>query len=138
VAGLARHIRDTLTPNKGALLHPTGTVTAGDLKATLEPFGFTVRKEALYEARAADALSGALAAELGSGLITAAMFFSPRTAGLFATLVGNAALAPACRGIVAIALSEAVANALAPLAFQRLVVAAKPATDAMLDLFAKR
>lgn len=134
VDGLAEHIRATVEPGKGALLHPTGTVTAGDLKAALGPFGFIVRKDEIYEAHAAEALSGALTAELTAELVGAAMFFSPRTAGLFAALVGSASLAPACRAVAALALSDAVANALAPLAFRRLLVASKPTADAMLDL----
>ena len=134
VEGLADHVRVTLTPTKGALLHPTGTVTAGDLQASLQSAGFVVRKEVIYEARAPEALSGALIAELGAQSIAAAMFFSPRTAALFASLITTTGLTPACRGFVALALSEAVANALAPLVFQRLLVAAQPATDAMLDL----
>jgi uroporphyrinogen-III synthase len=134
VEGLAQHARATLPPTKGALLHPTGTVTAGDLQASLQSAGFVVRKEVVYEARAAGVLSGALTAELGARSIAASMFFSPRTASLFAALVATAELAPACRGIVALALSEAVANALAPLVFRRLLVAAKPVTDAMLNL----
>ncbi len=134
VEGLAQHVRAGLTPAKGALLHPTGAVTAGDLQASLEPHGFIVFRQVIYEARATDALSGALIAELGAGSIAAAMFFSPRTAALFATLTAAAGLAPACRGVVAMALSEAVANALAPLTFRHLSVAARPLTDAMLDL----
>ncbi|MEQ1863468.1 MAG: uroporphyrinogen-III synthase [Micropepsaceae bacterium] len=134
VEGLARHARATLTSTKGTLLHPAGTATAGDLQASLQSAGFVVRKEVIYEARAAEALSGALTAELGAVSITASMFFSPRTAALFASLTAAAGLAPACRGIVALTLSEAVAKALAPLVFRRLLVAAQPETDAMLDL----
>jgi uroporphyrinogen-III synthase len=134
VEGLAQQVRAGLTPAKGTLLHPTGTVTAGDLQASLEPHGFIVCRQVIYEARAADALSGALVAELGAGSIAAAMFFSPRTAVLFATLTAAAGLAPACRGVVAMALSQAVANALAPLTFRHLSVAAKPQTNAILDL----
>ena len=137
VAGLADHVRATLKRGNGALLHPAGSVSAGDLKTNLELHGFHVRKEELYEARAAEALSGALTAELGAGLVTGAMFFSPRTATTFATLIANAGLTPACRAIVAMALSEAVANALATLTFRQVGVAEKPTAEAMLDLIAK-
>jgi uroporphyrinogen-III synthase len=136
VAGLAAHVRTTLTPGKGALLHPAGTATAGDLAASLSAHGFVVRRETLYEARAAESISGALSAELGAGSIAAAMFFSPRTASLFANLIAAAGLVLTCRTIEALALSEAVANALAPLAFRRISIAAKPETSAMLELLA--
>lgn len=137
VVGLAQHARATLAPVNGTLLHPAGTVTAGDLQRSLQPHGFIVRKEAIYEARAAETISGALTAELGAGSIAAAMFFSPRTAKLFATLLGAADLAPACRAVIALTLSEAVANALTPLAFRRVAIAGNPTTDAMLALTAE-
>jgi uroporphyrinogen-III synthase len=138
VEGLARFAHATLKPANGALLHVTGTVSAGDLKASLSPFGFTVRIERLYDAREAQSLSGALAAELGAGQIDAAMFFSPRTANLFATLVAGEGLEQACAAIDALALSQAVADALAPLVFRQIRVAALANTEAMLDLLASR
>lgn len=132
VAGLAATIRATLDPSAGALLHVTGTVTAGDLKASLVPQGFVVRVQRLYEARAALNLSGALVAELDGGLIDTALFFSPRTADLFATLVRAANLEAKCAKLCALALSPAVAKALAPLPFRTVEAAAHPTTDALL------
>jgi uroporphyrinogen-III synthase len=134
VEGLARHIPTILKPANGALLHVTGTVTAGDLKRSLAPQGFVVRTEQLYEARAAESLSGALTAELSAGLLDGALFFSPRTAALFSDLICAAGLASHCAGMRAFALSEAVANALAPLAFREIAVARTPTADAVLDL----
>lgn len=132
VEGLAATIRATRDPKAGALLHVTGTVTAGDLKASLSPQGFTVRVERLYEARAAQNLSGSLAAELEAGLIDDALFFSPRTADLFVALIRAANLEAACAKIGALALSPAVAKALAPLPFRAVDAAAHPTADALL------
>lgn len=132
VDGLNRHIQATLKPAVGTILHATGTVSAGDLKASLAVAGFTVRTERIYEARAAQNLSGALTAELAANLIGAATFFSPRTATLFATLIEAENLASACRSMTAVALSQAVANALHPLVFRDIRVAATPTAEAML------
>jgi uroporphyrinogen-III synthase len=134
VDGLAAHIRATLSPNKGTLLHPTGRAVAGDLAAALAPHGYRLHREVVYDTHPAEALSGALATELGAGLVTAAMFFSPRTAQLFAALTGAASLGTACHTVSALALSEAVAKALAPVTFRRIFVAETPTTDAMLQL----
>jgi uroporphyrinogen-III synthase len=136
VEGLARHIQATRKPTAGAILHLTGTVTAGDLKAALGSVGFAVRTEQIYEAHAAEALSGALKAELLAGLIEAATFFSPRTATLFTALIEAEDLAPACRGITACCLSPAVAKALGSLGFGKIRAAATPSTEAMLALLA--
>lgn len=132
VEGLNRHIRGTLKPTDGAILHLTGTVTAGDLKASLTAAGFAARTERIYEARAAETLSGALTAELAAGLVDVATFFSPRTATLFATLIEAENLASACRSMSAVVLSAGVANALLPLAFRDIRIAAEPTAEAML------
>jgi len=99
-----------LRPADGALIHATGSVTAGDLAGALEARGFSVRREMLYEARAVDHLSGAVVTELSAGLIDAVSFFSPRTAALFADLACDEGLDEVCRGLTAICLSQAVAR----------------------------
>lgn len=132
VDGLADCVRKKLRSADGSLLHPTGSVTAGDLAAALEPQGFNVRREAIYDAQAVDHLSGATVAELTAGLIDAATFFSPRTAALFVELCEEENLGPALSRIRAICLSPAVAAALAPAAFAEIKVAEKPSQDAML------
>ncbi|NOT41246.1 MAG: uroporphyrinogen-III synthase, partial [Alphaproteobacteria bacterium] len=132
VDGLHRAIVGGLNPMAGTILHVTGTVTAGDLKGMLTASGFTTRTEPIYEARAAETLSGALTAELSANLVDAATFFSPRTATLFAALVEAENLASACRSMTALALSAAVANALQPLAFRDIRIAADPTAEAML------
>jgi uroporphyrinogen-III synthase len=132
VEGLHRHVQATLDHAAGTVLHVTGSVSAGDLKASLSAAGFTVRTERLYEARAAQTLSGALTAELAGGLIDAAALFSPRTATLFTTLIEAENLASACRSMTALALSQSIANALRSLAFRDVRVAAEPTADALL------
>lgn len=134
VEGLSHHIQATLSPNAGAVLHITGTVTAGDLKGSLATAGFTVTTARAYEAHAADSLSGSLTTELSAGLIGAATFFSPRTASLFAVLIADKNLEPACRGMTALTLSPAVAKALHPLEFQAVRIARAPTAEALLAL----
>jgi len=133
VDALAETARQQLDPAAGTLLHVTGTVTAGDLKSALEPSGFVVRTERLYEARASTHLSTTFTTELTAGRIDTATFFSPRTADRFVTLILAAGLAAACREVTAVALSPTVAKALAPLAFRKILVAAHPTTAALLD-----
>lgn len=134
VETFAHTVREQLNPTQGALLHITGTATAGDLKGALEPAGFAVRTEQLYDARPADALSAPFTTELTAGRIDAVTFFSPRTAERFVTLIRAAGLAPPCENVTALALSDAVANALAPLRFRKILAAAHPNAAALLDL----
>jgi uroporphyrinogen-III synthase len=133
VQGLAAHVRDTLKPKDGTLLHATGTMSAGDLTAALAPAGFTVRREQLYDAVATETLSGALVAELGADVVDAALFFSPRTAKLFVDLIRDADLGNTCRRMTAFTLSRAVADALRPLSFRRVVTAPRPTGEALIQ-----
>jgi uroporphyrinogen-III synthase len=134
VDALAKTVSDTLKPAAGALVHVTGTTTAGDLKAALAPAGFTVRTEQLYWARAATGFSKAFTGELTAGRINAATFFSPRTATTFVTLIQNAKHDTSCVNVTALALSEAVALPLRTLHFRRVLAAAQPNTAALLDV----
>ncbi|MFN3077626.1 MAG: uroporphyrinogen-III synthase, partial [Alphaproteobacteria bacterium] len=91
VAALAELVRGRLRPGNGALLHAAGSVTAGDLGGELARAGFEVRKVQLYEAITAEALSGTMAAGLERGAFDGVLFYSPRTAATFRTLVERAA-----------------------------------------------
>lgn len=129
---LAKFVSAKLWPANGALLHPTGSVTAGDLSGALKTLGFNVRREVIYEAQAVDHLSGAAVAELSAGLIDAVTFFSPRTAALFVELAEEENLVASLAGVMAICLSQAVAATLQPMRFASIKVAEKPSQDAML------
>ncbi|MCR6629520.1 MAG: uroporphyrinogen-III synthase [Magnetospirillum sp.] len=132
VETLAALVKSRCTPEQGAFLHAAGTVTAGDLSGSLAAAGFTVRRVVLYEARTADALSPGLAERLRAGSIDLALFFSPRTAATFATLVQAAGLAGTTARIAAYALSSAVAGNLAALPWAAVRVAATPTQAALL------
>lgn len=132
VEALAEFVRATLKPANGALLHPAGSVVAGDLAGALEAHGFNVRREVIYEAQAVDHLSGAAVAELSAGLIDAVTFFSPRTAALFVELAEEENLEASLERVTAICLSQAVAAALQRTRFATIKVAEKPSQDAML------
>lgn len=99
-------------PDAGVLLHVAGTTVAGDLSGQLAAAGFAVRRESLYDTLPARSLSGDTVRELVAGTVTAALFFSPRTARAFASLLDAGRLAPHCRTVDALCLSPAVADAL--------------------------
>ena len=134
VEALASFVRTKLRPGGGALMHPAGSVSAGDLSGALGARGFVVRREVIYDARAVDHLSGAVVAELSAGLIDAVTFFSPRTAAIFVELATEESVADACRRLTALCLSAAVGVALAPLRFAAVKVAKNPTMEAMLAL----
>lgn len=134
VAALAALVRRRLDPGAGPLIHVAGSAVAGDLAGVLAQDGFTVRREVLYEAKAAAAIRPAIAAMLRDGMLDGAVFFSPRTASAFVSLVTAAGLAPSIRRVVGFFLSAAVADAAATLVWHEVCVSPRPQQDCLVEL----
>lgn len=130
VEDLAKLVIARLKPKDGALIHVAGNVTAGDLARLLEAAGFAVRRAVLYEAVPSEALSQTTRDAIKRGEIDAAVFFSPRNAATFVRLATG--LDEGCKHMIAVALSAAVAEKLAPLPWRRVAVAGAPNEDALL------
>jgi uroporphyrinogen-III synthase len=133
IGDLARLAAARLRPQDGALLHVAGNVVAGDLAGLLRAQGFTVERRVLYEARAADALSPAAVDSLRAGAIAFALFFSPRTAAIFAKLAGDAGVGECCARVNAVSISAAADGALAGLPWRDRRTAERPNQAALLD-----
>jgi uroporphyrinogen-III synthase len=129
---LAKLVAQELKPGDGPLLHPRGRDTTGHLEAALRAAGFELRDPVVYRAEPAARLSDAVRTQLAEGAIDLALFFSPRTARAFVGAVENARLAASTPKVTAVCLSQAVADALAPLSFARTIVAPAPNQDALL------
>ncbi len=133
VADLARVAAARLRPQDGALLHVAGNVVAGDLVGLLRVQGFTIERRVLYEARAAAALSPAAVDSLRAGAIAFALFFSPRTAAIFARLAGVAGVGVCCARVTAVSISRAADASLAGLPWHDRRIAERPNQPALLD-----
>lgn len=116
----------------GPLLHASGEAVAGNLAGALAAAGFRVRREVLYRARAAEAFSPALAGELAAGSLSLALFFSPRSAAVFAKLARRGGVEKSCCSVHACVLSEAVGRALEGVAWREVRVAGRPDHEAMM------
>ena len=132
VETLATLVASKLDPEAGALLHAAGSVTAGDLSGRLSALGFEVRRQVLYQAVTATAFSPELERALRGRTIDLALFFSPRTARTFATLIGQAGLGESLGSIAAYCLSDNVSVALASLPWRMCRRAAQPTQAALL------
>lgn len=126
VDDLARLVSRRLSPGEGRLVHVAGSVAAGDLAGCLRAQGFAVERVVLYEARPATALSAAAAQALAGRCVDVALFFSPRTAAIFARLADEAGLADKLGDVAALSISAAADAALAPLRFRRRAIAPEP------------
>jgi uroporphyrinogen-III synthase len=134
VSDLARLAAARLSPADGRLLHVAGDIVAGDLAGALCAQGFRVERSVLYEARPAAALSPGAVHALRSGAIGFALFFSPRTAAVFARLTAIAGVAECCGTIIALSISPAADAALADMLWQDRRIAERPNQPALLDM----
>jgi uroporphyrinogen-III synthase len=137
VEDLADLVRARLRPDGGALLHAAGSVTAGDLAGNLGAAGYDVRRVVLYRAEPVGALSAETAAALRDGRIDLAVFFSPRTARTFVSLVKAAGLESACARIAVLGLSQAVLDAASEIGWAAHGAAAEPTEASLLDALAQ-
>lgn len=136
VSGLARGLRELLSPEAGPLLYISGAVTAGDLEGSLEEAGFDVDRLISYDAVPAEALPQQCSAALREGRADGVLLFSPRSAAIWAELVSAAGLEQAAQRLAHYCLSDNVAATLARAWGQNLDmrVPAGPEEDALLDL----
>ena len=132
LADLAALARDRLRPDAGRLLHVAGSAVAGDLAGALRATGFAVDRAVLYEARPAAGLSGACVRALSAGIVDFALFFSPRTALIFARLAVRAGIAEVLDPVAAISISAAADSALGKLRLRERHIAERPDQPSLL------
>lgn len=133
-AALVASVAEHADARQGAVLHASGAHVAGDLAALFAVRGFTYRRVSLYEAVQAATLSEEGSSALESGPLEAVLFFSPRTAEAFVSLVTKAGLADRCRTLTAFCLSDAVAGQAAALPWLAVRVATEPNQQSLLAL----
>jgi len=128
--GDAAELAKTITASgvQGPLLHLAGK-DRGDRLAQTLPGLLSVT---LYKAIAADRFPPEARAALADKKVDAALFFSPRSARVFADCATASGLSMS--GVIAACLSPAVAEGLAGLAFQEIRIAAQPSQKVLIGL----
>ncbi len=134
VATLIPEIVATADPQAGVLLHLAGDEVAGALGQELALHGFRLLEPVVYRMVAATGFDADTAEQIETGEIDGVMLFSPRTAAIYARLIGVHGLAGPVKRLAHYCLSTAVARRLAPLGSVKIEVAAAPTLDGMLDL----
>jgi len=116
----------------GPILYPAARHRTADLAALLSPLE-VVTVEA-YRGIAAEALAADVTTAIATGRLDGALFFSRRTAAIFAGLAASAGVAAGLGQTTLFALSPAVAEPLAGLSAAGVVIADRPDEDALLAL----
>jgi uroporphyrinogen-III synthase len=129
---LAANTREWADPAKGPLLHVAGEEAPGVLANTLTAMGFEVRRENLYRVVSATELPSEARRALAQGQVDAALFFSPRSAEIFAACVRQAGLTT--KNLIGLCISENAAKVLDRNDFREIRVAASPNQASILSL----
>src|SRR4051812_30011613 len=131
---LAIFVREAADPASGLLLWVAGRDRTAEFADALTAYGFEVQTQALYAAEEVAALTGEATAALSAERIDAILLFSPRSASVFAKVVQNQGLLNGCRRMVALCMSQEVAQKLSTLPFANILIAQQPNVASMLDL----
>jgi uroporphyrinogen-III synthase len=130
---LIAHVRRHADPRAGRLLHLSGHDISLDLAAGLAPAGFSVDRVIVYRACAVDQLSVRTLHEMSWNRIDGAALLSARTAAIFCSLIIASGAVDACARMTAVAISRKVAEALQPVGFSQVVVAATPCVESVIE-----
>jgi uroporphyrinogen-III synthase len=131
-ATLAQAVLGWVKPGDGVLLHAASADNEGQLKTLLAEEGYAVDVLVLYEIIPVHKLPTAAREALVHKTLDATVVFSPRSAMALRDCIAHAHLEEACGHVAAVCISKATANALQPLTFRTVAIAAKPNQDAML------
>ncbi|MCB2112312.1 MAG: uroporphyrinogen-III synthase [Parvularculaceae bacterium] len=117
------------------VLHLAGSERIGDLVINLKPFGVSARLAVIYDAVEIEDLEPAAADALAqSSQNCAVVFFSPRSARLFARQSAKAGLAERLYDAVALAMSTQIADAAREACWGRIEIAEDLSVEAMAAL----
>ncbi|HXL69949.1 MAG TPA: uroporphyrinogen-III synthase, partial [Rhizomicrobium sp.] len=129
-ATLAQAVARWADPRAGILLHAAGEEASGALCERLTAHGFQTRRENLYRMEKATRLPEQAVQAIRQGEVEAALFFSPKSAALFAECVAKEDLTT--DRLIAISISANTAQALKGLSFAEVRIASRPDQDALL------
>jgi uroporphyrinogen-III synthase len=129
-AALAQAVARWADPRAGVLLHAAGEEASGALCERLTAHGFQTRRENLYRMEKAARLPPQAVDAIRQNEVDAALFFSPKSAALFAECVARAGLTT--DRLIAICISDDTAQAFKGLSFAELRIASRPDQDALL------
>ncbi|MEZ5668231.1 MAG: uroporphyrinogen-III synthase [Alphaproteobacteria bacterium] len=127
-------VAERTDPRRGAILYPCGVHTARDLRAALAAVDRDCVPVPVYEARAVEALPREIEHGLRRRHFDLVLFYSARTAGIFADLVEAYGLEAHLADAAALCLSQGVAGRAQALRWGAVEVASHPDGRSMLAL----
>ncbi len=133
VKALAELVVEQASHADGALLHVAGTRLAGDLAGMVQSAGFEYRRAVLYEALSAKIFSDQACDGFRQAQVNGVLLYSPRTAETFVKLINHHDMQGLLRSVTAYCLSQAVAERVAGLGWQRISIASAAQEDCIIE-----
>lgn len=129
---LAALVRSRLPAGAGTVLHVCGEEVRDGLEAALVEAGYAYQRLVVYRTEAAARLAPRTVQALEGQELDAVLFYSPRTAQIFAQLVERDGLAPLLAHTSAVCLSEAIAAEVRRLPWRSVEIAPRRDQTALL------
>lgn len=127
-------VEQTCVQDRGPLLHLAGEHLAFDLKSELEKRGYSVLQPILYRTVSVGTMSDDAQNAITSGGLDGVILMSPRTARIYAGLIQFHGFEEHVRDLNHYCLSETVAEGIASLGCDNVLVAPAPRQDDLLAL----
>lgn len=134
---LARLVAKEVADKTQPLLYLAGDDRARDMAAELAPAGFALQTVVVYRAVAAQEFSAELSTALVAAQIDGVLHYSRRSTGIFVACAKKSGTSEAVLKLRHFCLSRRAAEPLAEIGAPRILVAAQPDEQAMLDLIIK-
>lgn len=134
---LAALVAGRCDPAAGPVIWVSGEAVSTDLAADLAGRGFVVGRRVAYRTVPSDRIPDPTVAALRDGEVEGILFFSPRSAEAFATLVSRLGLEPACRRVAAYCMSDTIAQAASKLPWRAIHVSDGPTKAALVAAVAR-
>ncbi|MGO1119408.1 uroporphyrinogen-III synthase [Rhodovibrionaceae bacterium A322] len=115
------------------LLHLSGRHLAGDLTPVLSDLGYELDRLEAYHSLPVKDFPGSVRTSIVTNQLDGVLLYSPRTAKVLLSLLGDQEMGENCRNMVAFCLSDKIAEAVRSLPWKEVVVAEAPSQDQMLE-----
>jgi len=130
---LAARIKASLFPAKGKILHIAAHALDRSSRDEIVKSGFNILNWTTYTADTATTLSPMVLRMFREGTLDAILLFSTRTAETLKRLIVQHGLETCCKSVIALGISDSVAEAAGDFPWRRRIAASLPTEDAVLQ-----
>ena len=133
-ADLCKKIKSELGTNSGKFLYISAVDQSYDITSELRDYGYNIEKLVLYEVIAKSNLDEGLLNNIEDGIIDCVLFFSPRSAAIFSSLIKKAGKGDIVKEVRAFCISRSIAKKANELKWKMVYVSAEPNKRSLIEL----